>query len=39
MYEERKDHRLPEWNKVFVDWVKTLPYSEFITNDFDDKEN
>ena len=27
------------WNKVFVDWVKTLPYNEFITNDFDDKEN
>ena len=39
MYAERKDHRLPEWNKVFVDWVKTLPYNEFITNDFDDKEN
>lgn len=39
MYEERKDHRLPEWNKVFVDWVKTLPYNEFITNEFEDKEN
>ena len=36
MYMERKSHRLPEWNKVFVDWVKTLPYNEFITNDFDD---
>lgn len=36
MYEERKNHRLPEWNKIFVDWVKTLPYNEFITNEFED---
>lgn len=36
MYEERVNHRLPEWNKVFVDWVKTLPYNEFITGEFED---
>lgn len=36
MYEERKNHRLLEWNKIFVDWVKTLPYNEFITNEFED---
>ncbi len=36
MYEERKSHRLPEWNKIFVDWVKTLPYNEFITDEFED---
>lgn len=36
MYEERKNHRLPEWNKIFVDWVKTLPYNEFITDEFED---
>ena len=28
---QREGHRLPEW-KIFIDWVKTLPYSkEFIT--------
>lgn len=31
MYHQRKDHRLPQWNTDFVNWVKTLPYSEFIT--------
>lgn len=33
MYEERKNHRLPEWSEVFCNWVKTLPYSEFITDE------
>lgn len=33
MYEQRKNHKLYEWNTVFVDWVKTLPYSELITGD------
>ena len=36
MYRQRKNHRLPQWNKYFVEWVKTLPYSEFITGDFDE---
>lgn len=30
IYNQRKDHRLPEW-RVFCEWVKTLPHSEFIT--------
>lgn len=30
IYNQRKDHRLPEW-RAFCEWVKTLPYSEFIT--------
>lgn len=30
IYNQRKDHRLPEW-KAFCEWVKTLPHSEFIT--------
>jgi hypothetical protein len=36
MYRQRKSHRLPQWNKYFVEWVKSLPYSEFITGDFDE---
>lgn len=35
MYHQRKNHRLPQWSKDFVDWVETLPYSEFITGKFD----
>lgn len=30
MYKQRKDHRLPEW-KAFCKWIKTLPYSEWLT--------
>lgn len=33
MYESRRDHRLPEWSIDFVNWVETLPYSEFITGE------
>ena len=29
-YRERKDHKLDEWRQ-YCDWIKTLPYSEFIT--------
>ena len=36
MYRQRKNHRLPQWSKDFVSWVKTLPYSEFITGEFND---
>ncbi len=35
MYRQRKNHRLPQWRESFVSWVKTLPYNEFITGDFD----
>jgi len=28
IYHQRKNHRLLEWSKVFVDWVYSLPYAE-----------
>lgn len=34
MYHQRKHHRLPQWSIDFVEWVKTLPYSEFITEEW-----
>lgn len=30
IYSQRKLHRLPEW-RWFCEWIKTLPYSELIT--------
>lgn len=36
MYRQRKNHRLPQWSKDFVSWINTLPYSKFITGDFND---
>jgi len=36
MYHQRKNHRLPQWSRDFVSWIKTLPYNEFITGNFDD---
>ncbi len=38
MYKQRKNHRLPQWRDDFINWVKTLPYSEFITGEFDIQE-
>lgn len=32
IYKSRKGHKLDEWN-TFCDWIKELPYSEFITGD------
>lgn len=32
MYHQRKGHRLDEWESM-RSWIKTLPYSELITND------
>lgn len=29
IYQQRKNHRLPEW-RVFCQWIETLPHSEFI---------
>ena len=38
IYNQRKNHRLPEW-RDFCDWMKTsLPHSEFITRGTDEKE-
>lgn len=34
MYRQRKDHRLLHWNRDFVNWVHTLPMSEWITEEF-----
>ena len=31
MYHSRQNHKLDEWSVGFVEWVKTLPYSELIT--------
>lgn len=30
IYHQRKNHKLDEWH-TFCDWIKTLPYSELIT--------
>lgn len=29
IYQQRKDHRLPEW-RAFCKWIETLPHSELI---------
>ena len=34
IYYQRKHHKLDEWH-VFCDTIKTLPYSEFITREFE----
>ena len=34
MYRQRKNHRLSHWNKDFVEWIKSLPMSEWITEEF-----
>lgn len=36
MYHQRKNHRLSQWSKDFVSWIKTLPNSEFITEEWED---
>ena len=30
IYKSRKDHKLTEWSEGFIEWIKTLPYSELI---------
>lgn len=30
MYSQRYNHRLPDWNEAFVNWVHTLPRKEWI---------
>lgn len=37
MYRSRKNHKLDEWH-AFCDWIKSLPYSELITGEFDEPE-
>lgn len=31
-YRQRKNHRLPEW-RTYCEWIRSLPYSEFITGE------
>ena len=38
IYHQRRHHKLTEW-RVFCDTIKTLPYSEFITREFGDKDD
>ena len=38
MYHQRRHHKLDEWH-VFCNTIKTLPYSEFITREFGDKDD
>ena len=38
IYHQRRHHKLDEWH-VFCDMIKTLPYSEFITREFGDKDD
>ena len=28
MYFQRKNHKLTEWSKSFIDWARTLPYAQ-----------
>ncbi len=34
IYQQRKNHRLPEW-RSFCGWIEKLPHSEFITGKFE----
>ena len=38
IYHSRKDHKLDEWRE-FCKWIKTLPYSEIITEEPEVTEN
>ena len=38
IYHQRRHHKLDEWH-VFCDMIETLPYSEFITREFSDKDD
>lgn len=31
IYKSRKNHKLDEWSVGFVEWIRSLPYSELIT--------
>ena len=31
IYKSRKNHKLDEWSVGFMEWIKSLPYSELIT--------
>lgn len=33
IYKSRKNHKLDEWSIGFMEWIKSLPYSELITGE------
>ena len=33
IYKSRRNHKLDEWRVGFMEWIKSLPYSELITGD------
>lgn len=36
MYNQRKNHRLPQWHRDFTNWISTLPLGkELIMNQWD----
>ena len=37
IYKSRRGHKLDEWSVGFMDWIKSLPYSELITGKDEDK--
>lgn len=36
IYKSRKNHKLDEWH-TFCDWIRSLPYSELITGEFEEE--
>ena len=38
IYKSRSNHKLDEWSIGFMNWIKTLPYSELITGEFKEDE-
>lgn len=38
IYRQRKDHKLDEWRE-FCKWIETLPYSELITGESNDRND
>lgn len=38
IYKSRRNHKLDEWSIGFMDWINTLPYSEFITGKFKEEQ-
>lgn len=36
MWKQRKNHKMSSWNTVFVNWVRSLPYSYLITGEYED---
>ena len=33
IYKSRENHKLDEWSIGFINWIKSLPYSELITGE------